>query len=76
MGRTSTLFSIPYVWGLPTFTQGLGGKSMSRLARYFNNKGYTTLNVMTARATADKANEMADYLGFQQFYAKEDIPVH
>lgn len=75
MGRSSTLFSIPYVWGLPTFTQGLGGKSMSRLASYFNNKGYTTINVMTARATADKANEMADYLGFQQFYAKEDIPV-
>lgn len=75
MGRTCMLFSIPYVWGLPTFTQGLGGKSMSRLASYFNHKGYATLNVMTARRIADKANEMAGYLGFSEFYAKEDIPL-
>ncbi len=75
MGRTCTYFSIPYVWGLPTFTQGLGGKSMSRLATYFNDKGYTTIDVMTARAIADKANEMAAYMGFDQFWAKEDIPV-
>lgn len=75
LGRTSIYFSIPYVWGLPTFTQGLGGKNMSRLANYFNHKDYTTIDVMTARATADKANEMAGYMGFDQFWAKEDIPV-
>ena len=72
---TATLFSIPYIWGLPTFTQGLGGKNFSRIAQYFTHQGYTTLNVITDRASSDKANEVARYVGFDSFFAKEDIPL-
>ncbi len=75
LGITGTIFSLPYVWGVPNMTNGLGAKNMSRIAQYFNNKGYETLSFSTDIATADKANEMAKYQGFNQFYAKEDIPV-
>ena len=75
MGITGTIFSLPYVWGVPNMTNGLGAKNLSRLAQYFNNKGYETLSFSTDIATADKANEMAKYQGFKYFYAKENIPV-
>ncbi|MBO7191692.1 MAG: LTA synthase family protein [Elusimicrobiaceae bacterium] len=75
IGVTGLLFSIPYVWGVPTFTQGLGGKNLSRIAQYFNHKGYKTLNVITDHAKNDRAEEMARYAGFNEFYSKKDIPV-
>ena len=75
MGITATIFSLPYIWGQPNMTNGLGSKSLSRIAKYFNNKNYETLSFTTDIATADKAGEMAKYQGFNQFYAKEDIPV-
>ncbi|MBR4508182.1 MAG: sulfatase-like hydrolase/transferase [Elusimicrobiaceae bacterium] len=75
LGITGTIFSLPYVWGMPNMTNGLGAKNLSRLAHYFNNKGYETFSFTTDIASADKANEMAKYQGFNQFYAKEDIPV-
>ena len=76
MAVTATLLSIPYVWGIPTFTQGLGGKNLSRLASYFKQKGYGTVNVITDRSSPDRAIEMAGYVGFDNFYSKEDIPLH
>ena len=75
LGITGTIFSLPYVWGVPNMINGLGAKNMSRIAQYFNNKRYETLSFSTDIATADKANEMAKYQGFNQFYAKENIPV-
>ena len=75
VGVTATLFSVPYVWGLPTMKNGLGEKEFSRFASYFHNKGYSTLNIITDRAGSDNANLMASYMGFDQFFAKPDIPV-
>lgn len=75
LGITGTIFSLPYVWGVPNMTNGLGAKNLSRIAQYFNNKNYETLSFTTDIATADKANEMAKYQGFNQFYSKENIPV-
>lgn len=75
MGITATIFSLPYVWGQPNMTNGLGSKSLSRIAKYFNNKNYETLSFTTDIATADKAGEMAKYQGFNSFYSKENIPV-
>ncbi len=72
---TSTMFSIPYVWGLPFITNGLGAKNMSRMASYFNEKEYSTYFVATDNASADKIGEVANYSQFKQFYAKADIPV-
>lgn len=72
---TSTMFSIPYVWGLPFITNGLGAKNMSRMASYFKDKGYSTYFVATDNASADKIGEVANYSKFDQFYAKADIPV-
>lgn len=76
IGVTATLFSVPYVWGLPTMKNGLGAQEFSRLASYFGHKGYRTLNVITDHASADNANLMSQYLGFDQFFSKPDIPVH
>lgn len=75
LGITGTIFSLPYVWGQPNMLNGLGAKNISRIAQYFNNKGYETLSFTTDIATADKAGEMANYQGFKQFYSKENIPV-
>ena len=72
---TSTMFSIPYVWGLPFITNGLGAKNMSRMASYFKEQGYLTYFVATDNASADKIGEVANYSKFDQFYAKADIPV-
>ena len=72
---TSTMFSIPYVWGLPFITNGLGAKNMSRMASYFKDQGYSTYFVATDNASADKIGEVANYSKFDQFYAKADIPV-
>ena len=72
---TSTMFSIPYVWGLPFITNGLGAKNMSRMASYFKNKEYSTVFVATDKASADKIGEVANYSHFDRFYAKENIPV-
>ena len=75
IGVTATLFSMPYVWGLPTMKNGLGGQEFSRLATYFHNKGYRTLNIITDIPTSDNANLMASYMGFDQFFSKADIPL-
>ena len=75
IGVTATLFSVPYVWGLPTMKNGLGGKEFSRLATYFHNKGYSTLNIITDIPTSDNANLMAAYMGFDRFFSKVDIPL-
>ncbi len=75
IGVTATLFSVPYVWGLPTMKTGLGGNEFSRIATYFVNKNYSTLNIITDLPSADNANLMAQYLGFDSFYSKNDIPV-
>ncbi len=72
---TSTLFSIPYTWGLPFMTNGLGAKNMSRIATYFKDEGYSTYFVATDNASADKIGEVAAYTKFDHFYAKADIPV-
>ena len=75
IGVTATLFSIPYVWGLPTMKNGLGEKEFSRLAAYYRHEGYRTLNIITDRAVSDNANLMAEYMGFEQFFAKQNIPL-
>lgn len=72
---TSTMFSIPYIWGLPFITNGLGAKNMSRMASYFKDKDYSTVFVATDKSSADKIGEVANYSRFDQFYAKENIPV-
>ena len=75
IGVTATLFSVPYVWGLPTMKNGLGEKEFSRLATYYRHKGYRTLNIITDQAASDNANLMAEYMGFEQFFAKPNIPL-
>ena len=75
IGVTATLFSVPYVWGLPTMKNGLGALEFSRLASYFKHQGYRTLNIITDRAASDNANLIAQYTGFDQFFAKQDIPL-
>ncbi len=75
IGVTATLFSVPYVWGIPTMKNGLGGKEFSRLATYFHNKGYSTLDIITDIPVSDNANLMASYMGFDQFFSKPDIPL-
>ncbi len=76
IGVTTTLFSIPYVWGIPTMKNGLGAKEFSRLATYFQKKGYSTLNIITDIPSSDSANLMASYMGFDQFFSKLDIPLN
>jgi phosphoglycerol transferase MdoB-like AlkP superfamily enzyme len=75
IGVTATLFSVPYVWGSPTMKTGLGGKEFSRLATYFHQKGYSTLNIITDISSSDNANLMASYMGFDKFFSKSDIPL-
>lgn len=75
LGCGSTLFSMPYIWGVPTLNDGLAAKNLSRLAEYFKKEGYQTVNVITDTAMSDKAVKLASYMGFDSFYAKEDIPV-
>ena len=75
IGITSTLFSVPYVWGIPTMKEGLGGKELSRLALYFKHKGYNTLNIITDIPSSDNAGLISQYCGFDKFYSKHDIPL-
>jgi phosphoglycerol transferase MdoB-like AlkP superfamily enzyme len=75
IGTTATLFSVPHIWGLPNITNGLGAKNMSRVGLIFKSGGYATANIITDVARADHADKSADYLGFDTFYSKEDIPI-
>lgn len=75
LGCGSTLFSMPYIWGVPTLNNGLAAKNLSRMAEIFKKEGYETINVITDSAMSDKAIKLASYMGFDSFFAKEDIPV-
>jgi phosphoglycerol transferase MdoB-like AlkP superfamily enzyme len=74
LGLTGTMFSIPYIPGLPHVNGGLEAKNFPRLADYFKHLDYKTYFIQADRRSSEKADEIAAYMDFDKFYGAEDNP--
>ena len=74
LGVTASFFSIPYVWGLPYLNTGLEKYNFPRWASLLQQKGIKTIFVQSDYRLSEKAANWTAYLGFEEFYGKEDIP--
>ncbi len=75
LGVTSSFFSIPYVWGLPYLNTGLEKYNFPRWAALLQNRDWQTLFLQSDYRLSEKAANWTQYLGFEYFYGKEDIPI-
>jgi phosphoglycerol transferase MdoB-like AlkP superfamily enzyme len=76
MGLMSVLLSIPYVKGMLYFGQGLENCGQTRLPAILGKSGYDNVFVQADKRESDNAIAIANYLGFNESYGKEDIPLH
>lgn len=74
MGLTGTLFSIPYLYHLPTINKGLEMNNFPRFAKYFKNLGYKTYFIQSDKRKAENAEKIARYMDFDVFFGAEDNP--
>ena len=75
LGVTASFFSIPYVWGLLYLNSGLEKYNFPRWAVSLQEAGWQTIFLQSDYHLSEKAANWTKYLGFEQFYGKEDIPV-
>lgn len=75
LGVTASFFSIPYVWGLPYLNTGLEKYNFPRWADLLQQAGWQTVFVQSDNRLSEKAANWTKYLGFKEFYGKEDIPL-
>lgn len=75
MGLMSVFFSFPYVSGLPYMGHGLENFGQTRLPMILAKNGYDNIFVQGDKRESDNAIALANYLGFNEAYGKQDIPL-
>ncbi|MDR3256226.1 MAG: sulfatase-like hydrolase/transferase [Endomicrobium sp.] len=75
MGLMSVFFSLPYVKGIPYMGYGLENSGQTRLPAILTRNGYNNVFVQGDKRESDNAITLANYLGFNESYGKQDIPV-
>lgn len=75
MGLMSVFLSFPYVTGLPYLGNGLENSGQTKLPLILKENGYDNVFVQGDKRESDNAIAFANYLGFDNAYGKEDIPI-
>lgn len=75
IGIQAILSSIPSLQNQPTLGFGLELKEMSRIADIANQHHYRTLMMQSSARRSFHMNSIANALGFQEYYGKEDVPL-
>ncbi|MDT8310378.1 MAG: sulfatase-like hydrolase/transferase [Methylophaga sp.] len=74
-GIQAVLTSVPVMPNQPALGYGLELNNMSRLGHIFKNAGYQTLMVQSSNRRSFHLDGIAESLGFEHYYGKEDIPL-
>lgn len=74
-GIQASLTGIPALKGLPRFDAGIGVSNVTRLGSMARDHGYRTLFVQSSARDSFKVQGIAEALGFDEFYGREDIPL-
>lgn len=75
LGIQATLSSIPTLPNQPTLGFGLEMTEMSRIAEIANRYDYRTLMMQSSARRSFHMDSIANALGFQAYYGKEDVPL-
>jgi phosphoglycerol transferase MdoB-like AlkP superfamily enzyme len=76
MGLMSVFFSLPYVHGMPYLGFGLENSGQTKLPTILLLGGrYDNVYVQGDRRESDNGVALAYYLGFNEAYGKQDIPL-
>ena len=75
IGIQAVLSSTPSLPSQPTLGFGLELKEMSRIAQIANQHNYRTLMMQSSARRSFHMDSIANALGFQEYYGKEDVPL-
>lgn len=75
LGIQAILSSIPTLPNQPTLGFGLEMTEMSRIAEIANRYDYRTLMMQSSARRSFHMDSIANALGFQAYYGKEDVPL-
>lgn len=75
IGIQAALTSVPALPNRPTLGFGLEMNNMSRIAQLASESGYRTLMVQSSNRRSFHMDGIAQALGFQEYYGKEDVPL-
>lgn len=76
IGIQAVLSSVPSLQNQPVLGFGLELKEMSRIAEIANRYQYRTLMMQSSARRSFHMESIANALGFQEYYGKEDVPLH
>lgn len=75
LGIQAILSSVPTLQNQPTLGFGLELNEMSRIADIAQNYDYSTLMMQSSARRSFHMDSIANVLGFQNYYGKEDVPL-
>lgn len=75
IGIQATLTSVPALPSQPTIGFGLEIKNMSRIADIARQHQYRTIMMQTSKRRSFQMENIANALGFAEYYGQEDIPL-
>ncbi len=73
-GISSILTSLPPTPRVPALGKGLEVYNLMRPGAIFNKRGYETIAAQSSIRVSFRFNTIAKYLGFNEYYGKEDYP--
>ncbi|QGM81511.1 LTA synthase family protein [Otariodibacter oris] len=75
IGIQAILSSVPSLQSQPTLGFGLEMKDMSRIAQIASDYDYRTVMMQSSARRSFHMDSIANALGFQEYYGKEDVPI-
>ncbi|MGX2956778.1 LTA synthase family protein [Ursidibacter arcticus] len=75
VGIQAVLSSTPSLQSQSTLGFGLELKEMSRIAQIANQQNYRTVMMQSSARRSFHMDSIANALGFQEYYGKEDVPL-
>ncbi len=75
IGIQAILSSLPSLPNQPTLGFGLELNNMSKMADIANQYGYRTVMMQSSARRSFHMDSIANALGFQEYYGKEDVPL-
>ncbi|WP_409025992.1 sulfatase-like hydrolase/transferase [Gallibacterium anatis] len=75
IGIQAVLSSVPALNNHPVLGFGLELNKISRIGKILNDHQYRTIMMQTSNRRSFNVNSIANVLGFQEYYGKEDVPI-
>ncbi|OBX08317.1 phosphoglycerol transferase I [Gallibacterium salpingitidis] len=75
IGIQAILSSVPVFSNHPTLGFGLELNRVSQIGKILDQQHYRTIMMQTSNRRSFNVNSIANVLGFQEYYGKEDVPI-